>query len=320
EQSDEPEDVPVPFTGDEEIQLVYEKGPAAGGGPVEEVPSSEEEGIRFLCNLEKKKALSSYQDYQSASLAWQTAGQEVKASTALRVAIKMEKEHSYGSPKAAQKRRFSVPVMKEEPGLEEEPAAAMPESGGRDPQAPGEEPAAAMEDSSGAHDQSEDNASWNEQGWDSWHARGRWKSSGQSWKTDMEKYNDLEEQEDQKARAYWGSNRWQRDWVDDEKAVAVKRNKGKKRKLWLASQIETLKKQGRWVGGAPSESSKKLRLIREAEAKEFGRQGGGASLENPDPAADPDAAADEAPEDPGASDSMASFRSMIQAADSIEHV
>jgi len=58
----------------------------------------------------------------------------------------------------------------------------------------------------------------------------------------------------------------------------------------------------------------------QAEAQEIGRQGGSASFDNPAPAADPDAAAEEAPEDPGASDSVASFRSMIESADTIEHV
>ena len=80
----------------------------------------------------------------------------------------------------------------------------------------------------------------------------------------MQKYNDYEEEEDRRAQAYWGTNQWQQDYAAPEEQQAFKKSKGKKRKLWLAAQIETLKKQGRWVGGAPSDSSKQLRLIREA--------------------------------------------------------
>ena len=158
----------------------------------------------------------------------------------------------------------------------EEPAAM--ESGAlRHPstQGSGEEPAMEVPDSSGAPEQAdtEQSAPANDQGWDAWddggYGRG-WKSSGHGWKSGgrknqqsssswqrdpdhgpsrdaTQKYNDYEEEEDRRAQAYWGTNQWQRDYAAPEDQQAFKKSKGKKRQLWLASQIETLKKQGRWV-------------------------------------------------------------------------
>ena len=294
----------VESSPDDEIQIISEGGP---GAFVEEVRDSDEEANAFIFGLEKKKQVNTYREYEDARHAWESASQEKKAAASLRTAIKLEKEHTYGSPKAAlaaqvaleegQKwqslrakgpasekytaavqRRF-VPV-KTEPGLApEEPAISAPREEPELPEeaaisAPREEPelpdTAALDD--GGHGW-KDWKDWkgSRQDWKSW---GRQKQqSSSSWqrapdqgpsRDAMQKYNDYEEEEDRRAQAYWATNQWQEDYAAPEEQQAFKKSKGKKRKLWLAAQIDTLKKQGRWVGGAPSDSSKQLRLIREA--------------------------------------------------------
>ncbi|OLP84691.1 hypothetical protein AK812_SmicGene34409 [Symbiodinium microadriaticum] len=303
---------------DPEVQVV---SATEGGGPrIEEIPSSDEEANAFIFGLEKlkKKQVRTYLEYEDARHAWESASQEKKAEATLRTAIKLEKEHSYGSPKAAAAAQVGL-----EEGQKWQSLRAKRS---------GEEPAMEVPDSSGAPEQAdtEQSAPANDQGWDAWddggYGRG-WKSSGHGWKSGgrknqqsssswqrdpdhgpsrdaTQKYNDYEEEEDRRAQAYWGTNQWQRDYAAPEDQQAFKKSKGKKRQLWLASQIETLKKQGRWVWEAEA---------KQIAAKERGREG---SEGNPVPAVD--AAADEAP-DPGL-DSMESFRSMVSAADTIEHV
>ena len=298
EEESEP-DAPLEGGQDPEVQVV---SATEGGGPrIEEIPSSDEEANAFIFGLEKKKQVNTYVEYEDARHAWESASQEKKAAATLRTAIKLEKEHSYGSPKAAlaaqvaleegQKwqslrakgpasekyraavqRRF-VPV-KTEPGLApEEPAISAPRE---EPEVPEEAAISAPRE----EPEVPDTSAWDDGGYG-------WKGSGQDWKSwgrkkqqsssswqrapdqgpsrdAMQKYNDYEEEEDRRAQAYWGTNQWQQDYAAPEEQQAFKKSKGKKRKLWLAAQIDTLKKQGRWVGGAPSDSSKQLRLIREA--------------------------------------------------------
>ncbi|CAE7834083.1 unnamed protein product [Symbiodinium sp. CCMP2592] len=347
---------------DPEVQVVAAR---EGDGPrIEDVVSSDEEANAFIFGLEERNQVSSFSEYEDARHAWESASQEHKAGHALRSAIKMEKEHSYGSEKAAsaaqvaleegqkwqrlqakgaasekyqaavQKRRF-VPV-KAEPPVQDDPYM----------QAPGEEPAMestgateqgdTAEQSTAANEQSTREDTWGYGDYSSSYGRG-WKSGGRkqqsssSWERPgpqsgrgqdaMQKYNEWEEFMDKKSQAYWGSDRWQRDYASQEQQQSFKKSKGKKRKLWLASQIETLKQEGRWVGGAPSESSKKLRLIREAEAKQIAGQGarqeGGGAAEEP---AAVDAGPDEAQEEPGSVDTWQSFQSMVEGAETIEHV
>ncbi|CAE7316441.1 unnamed protein product [Symbiodinium sp. CCMP2592] len=311
---------------DPEVQVVAAR---EGDGPrIEEVVSSDEEANAFIFGLEKRNQVSSFSEYEDARHAWESASQEHKAGHALRSAIKMEKEHSYGSEKAAsaaqvaleegqkwqrlqakgaasekyqaavQKRRFVS--VKAEPPVQDDPYM----------QAPGEEPAMestgateqgdTAEQSTAANEQSTREDTWGYGDYSSSYGRG-WKSGGRkqqsssSWERPgpqsgrsqdaMQKYNEWEEFMDKKSQAYWGSDRWQRDYASQEQQQSFKKSKGKKRKLWLASQIETLKQEGRWVGAAPSESSKKLRLIREAEAKQIAGQGarqeGGGAAEEP---------------------------------------
>ncbi|CAE7783913.1 unnamed protein product [Symbiodinium sp. CCMP2592] len=354
EEESEP-DAPLEGGDDPEVQVVAAR---EGDGPrIEEVVSSDEEANAFIFGLEKKNQVSSYSEYEEARHAWESASQEHKAGHALRAAIKLEKEHSYGSEKAAsaaqvaleegqkwqrlqakgaaserfakavEKRRF-VPV-KAEPPVQDDMYMQYG-------QAPVEEP------STGAGDTAEQSTAANEQSTreDTWD-RGDYSSYGRGWKKHqqssssweragpqsgrnqdaMQKYNEWEERMDKKSQAYWGSDRWQRDYASQDQQQSFKKSKGKKRKLWLASQIETLKQEGRWVGGAPSESSKKLRLIREAEAKQIAGQragqGDGGAAEEP---AAVDAGPDEAQEEPGLVDTWQSFQSMVQGAESIEHV
>ena len=285
-------------------KVQFIRGPKEGPR-IEEIPSSDEEANAFIFGLEKKKQVNTYVEYEDARHAWESASQEKKAAACLRTAIKLEKEHSYGSPKAAlaaqvaleegQKwqslrakgpasekytaavqRRF-VPV-KTEPGLApEEPAISAPRE---EPELP--EEAALL----GRSRSFPTLPLWmmvamvgrigrigkgSGQDWKSWGRKKQQSSS--SWqrapdqgrsRDAMQKYNDYEEEEDRRAQAYWGTNQWQQDYAAPEEQQAFKKSKGKKRKLWLAAQIDTLKKQGRWVGGASSDSSKQLRLIREA--------------------------------------------------------
>ncbi|CAE7281739.1 unnamed protein product [Symbiodinium sp. CCMP2592] len=350
--SEEPEDP--------EVQVVAAR---EGDGPrIEEVVSSDEEANAFIFGLEKKNQVSSYSEYEEARHAWESASQEHKAGHALRSAIKMEKEHSYGSygsekaasaaqvaleegqkwqrlqakgaaserfAKAVEKRRF-VPV-KAEPPVQDDPYMQYG-------QAPVEEPSTGAgdtaEQSTAANEQSTREDTWGDYSSSygrGWKSGGRKQQSSSSWERPgpqsgrsqdaMQKYNEWEEFMDKKSQAYWGSDRWQRDYASQEQQQSFKKSKGKKRKLWLASQIETLKQEGRWVGGAPSESSKKLRLIREAEAKQIAGQGarqeGGGAAEEP---AAVDAGPDEAQEEPGSGHTWQSFRSMVEGAETIEHV
>ncbi|CAE7516200.1 unnamed protein product, partial [Symbiodinium sp. CCMP2592] len=322
---------------DPEVQVVAAR---EGDGPrIEEVVSSDEEANAFIFGLEEKNQVSSFSEYEDARHAWESASQEHKAGHALRSAIKMEKEHSYGSEKAAsaaqvaleegqkwqrlqakgatsekyqaavQKRRF-VPV-KAEPPVQDDPYM----------QAPGKEPAMESTGATEQGDTAEQSTAANEQRLGAMAIIQAAMAVVGRAADAMQKYNEWEEFMDKKSQKYWGSDRWQRDYASQEQQQSFKKSKGKKRKLWLASQIETLKQEGRWVGGAPSESSKKLRLIREAEAKQIAGQGarqeGGGAAEEP---AAVDAGPDEAQEEPGSVHTWQSFRSMVEGAETIEHV
>ena len=87
------------------------------------------------------------------------------------------------------------------------------------------------------------------------------RNKAESFQEDRHGPNFYPEEEDVPGREFWGGSGWQK-YVPEN----IKRNKGQKRRLWLASQIESLKADGRWIGDAPSAAAKKIRLAKDHAA------------------------------------------------------
>ncbi|CAE7203528.1 unnamed protein product [Symbiodinium sp. CCMP2592] len=329
EESEEPE---LPLEGGPDVEIVAQKDHE--GTRIEGVVSSEEETNSFLFSLEKKGQLSSPQDYEGARHAWERASLEHKAGNALRTAVKMEKEHAYGFQKSSDAARVALEEgQKWQSMVDKVEPQPMP--------TPKKCPLPPPKTLQAAEEAFDEYSSWKKDKWSSGKSRPWWKKDDWKWQQGtsssskgpeqsiMKQYDAWEEKVDVQAQKYWGTDAWQRDLPQDQQPVS-KKSKGKKRKLWLAAQIEALKSEGRWVGGAPSESSKHLRLIREAEMKEQAAKKQRHAASSQESAAEGmqdqggDTAEPEVPEHEQGfnpwEDPFENFNQMIYKADTIEHV